>query len=124
MNDWTGVACSPYVPAMPAGRPPIRAHPSKPFRSSKDAAVDGLLLLIRCNLCRRAIYSTPSDLMKIVDPQHPLHLPPFPCSRCGQTEYVEMRQHRPAHGDYGRIPIRKLEKVVEVKIWKNVMLGD
>lgn len=124
MIHWTGVMCSLYVRAMPAGLPPIRPYPGAPFRSIKDAADDGMLLLIRCNLCPRALYFMASDLMTVVDPKHPLHLPPFPCSRCGKIDYVEMRQYRPADCDFGRLPIRKLQKVVQVQVWKNVVLGE
>ncbi|WP_162791864.1 hypothetical protein [Sulfitobacter sp. DFL-23] len=104
---------------MPAGRPPIHPHPGKPFRTIADAANEGCLLLVRCNLCRRSIYFLASDLLTVIDPKHPLHLPPFPCSRCSKIEYVEIKERWPRADDYGHLKVRKL-----VQVWKTDKLGE
>lgn len=109
---------------MPASHPPIHNHPGKPFRTLGDAARDGHLMLIRCNLCRRSTYFHASDLVKVVDPRHPLHRPPFPCSRCKTAEYLRMTPHSPRAGDFGRLPVRVLDKVVQVHKWRDTKLGD
>ena len=86
---------------MPAGHPPIRAHPAKPFRTLRDAAASGEVVLMRCGLCRRGATFLASHLIQVVDPMHPVHLPPFGCSKCGTTEYTDIRMATPQSKDVG-----------------------
>ena len=66
---------------------PIRAHPAKPFRTIADAARSHQLLTLRCNLCRRRMSYLASDLVQVIDPTWPIHVPPFGCGKCGK-DYV------------------------------------
>lgn len=109
---------------MPAGRPPITAHPGKPFRTLADAAREGQLIQLQCNLCRRSAYFLATDLIKAVDPRHPLHIPPFACSKCKTMEYMRMSVRLPQAGDYGRLPVRRLDRVVQVQKWRDGLLGE
>ncbi len=109
---------------MPESYLPIRAHPAKPFRTIKDAADDGQLLVLKCNLCRRTTYFLAIDLLTIIDPKHPVHIPPFPCGRCKTREYVNVKIHHPNPGDYGQLPVRRPGKIVRIQKWRNVKLGE
>lgn len=109
---------------MPAGHPPIIAHPSKPFRTLRDAARDGQIINIRCNYCRRGATFLASDLIQVVDPKHPVHLPPFGCSKCGKMDCVDVRAQTVSAIDIGRMRIRKLVGQKTVSIWRNQVLGD
>ncbi|WP_394181151.1 hypothetical protein [Yoonia maritima] len=109
---------------MPAGHPPIRAHPAKPFRTLRDAAVSGEVVLIRCGLCRRGATFLASDLIQVVDPMHPVHLPPFGCSKCGTTEYIDIRMATPQSKDVGLMPVRRLVGSKKVWLWQDKVLGE
>ncbi len=109
---------------MPVGHPPIKAHPSKPFRTLADEALAGYLMKVNCNLCRRTIYYLATDLVQFVGAAHPVHIPPFACGTCKTMEYMRMTVHSPQIGDYGRLPVRRIDKVVQVTKWKTVLLGE
>ena len=105
LQRWIFTVCSH---AMPAGHPPIRAHPAKPFRTLRDAARHGQLVLLRCNLCKRGATFLATDLVQVFDPDLPVHIPPLPCSQCKKIEYVDIRIESLCHKDRGRLIIRRL----------------
>jgi hypothetical protein len=107
---------------MPAGHPPIRAHPAKPFNTLADAARNGQLIVQRCNLCRRRINYLATDLIGVADPKHPTHIPLFPCGKCGTNEYVSIRVESAGADKIGKVVIRRPGKLVQK--WRTVMLGD
>lgn len=107
---------------MPAGIPPVRAHPGKPFRTIRDAAKDGQLMVLRCNLCRRCVHFLAVDLVEVIDPKHPCHIPPFACSKCQTKEYVDVSWRNPQPGEIGELPVRR--PAGWVMKWKTVKFGD
>jgi len=107
---------------MPAGHPAIRAHPAKPFHTVRDAARNGQLIVQQCNLCRRRVNFLATDLVKVVDPMHPTHIPIFPCGKCRTLEYVHIRVKSASPADIGKIVIRRPDRVVQT--WRTVMLGE
>lgn len=109
---------------MPQGYLPSRAHPAKPFHTIRDAAKDGQLLVQKCNLCRRTIYFLASDLVSLIDPTYPVHIPFFKCSRCETWEFIHVSVHHPSPGDYGRLIVRRPGKIVRTQKWRTVVLGD
>ena len=109
---------------MPVGPPPIRAHPSKPFRTLADAARDNQLVLLRCNYCKRGATFLASDLVQVVDPLSPTHKAPLPCSKCGKHEYVDIRIKSIDHKDYGKLAVRKLIDHRTIPLWRNKLLGE
>lgn len=129
ISDRTRNLCShfvlfAYISNMPAARPPIRAHPAKPFRTITDAAKAGQIVEIKCNLCRRGMNFMASDLAQVIDPNHPIHIPPFACSKCKTLEYVHIDTRSPSAGDVGRLPVRKLMGQRHTWVWKSSVLGD
>lgn len=111
-----------YVLAMPAGHPPITAHPAKPFYTLGDAAKSGQLIVQRCNICRRTVNFLATDLIKIVDPKHPTHIPVFPCGQCRSREFVRIKVESARPADIGKIVIRRPGQLIQK--WRSVMLGD
>ncbi|WP_425655740.1 hypothetical protein [Roseobacter sp. EG26] len=109
---------------MPQSIPPIRAHPGKPFRTLGDAAHDNQLVLMRCNMCRRGATFLASDLVQVVDPKHPVHLPPLPCSQCNSIEYVDIRVKASGYKDHGALVVRRLVGSKKVWLWENKVLGE
>ena len=109
---------------MPAARPPIKAHPSKPFYTFGDAARGKQLVLLRCNLCNRGVTLLAEDVIKIIDPKSPTHLPPLPCSKCGSSEYVDCRIERQRETDRGLLHVRRLVGFRQVPIWRDKLLGE
>ncbi|MFS4583773.1 hypothetical protein [Phaeobacter sp. C3_T13_0] len=107
---------------MPASTPPVRAHPAKPFRNLRDAARDGQLVVLRCTLCRRCVHYLANDLAEVVGDKHPVHIPPFPCSKCRTAEHVTITCRSPHPGDLGQIMVRR--PAGWKRIWKTVPLGD
>lgn len=106
---------------MPAPNPPIRAHPANPFRTIAEAARSHQLLTLHCNFCRRRMTYLASDLMQVLDPKWPVHIPPFGCNTCGK-EYVSVACWSPKSEDLGRVAVRRPFNVIQT--WRTVMLGD
>ncbi|MEO3414072.1 hypothetical protein AAFO92_05380 [Roseovarius sp. CAU 1744] len=116
---WMFLVCSNV---MPVSFPPVRPHPGKPFHRLKDAARLCQVMTVRCNLCHRKTNFLASDLIKVVDPDLPAHQPPFPCSRCKTTEYINVRLRVPDATEIGKLPIRRPDRIIQK--WRTVMLGD
>ncbi|MEJ6396035.1 hypothetical protein V8J82_22460 [Gymnodinialimonas sp. 2305UL16-5] len=110
---------------MPAGIPPVVAHPGKPVRTLGDAARDGQLVTLRCNLCRRQITFLASDLADVFGHKHPIHVAPCECKQCGKYEYVRIRVRSPGAEDFGRLKVWRM-KTEPLTRWHHVplKLGD
>nr|WP_306264936.1 hypothetical protein [Pararhizobium sp. IMCC3301] len=89
-----------------------------------DAAKAGQLILVKCNLCRRAIYFLASDLVNVLNPDNTARNVPFPCSKCGKTDYINVTLRFPAMGDYGHLKLRRPDEVKHIQTWRTVTLGD
>lgn len=107
---------------MPKPNHPISSHPGKPARNLRDAANDGMILELRCNLCRRYVAFLARDLIEVCGPTHPLHLAPFGCTHCATKEYVRVKTRVPNLEEYGRLPIRR--PVMQVWKWRTGLLGE
>ncbi len=107
--------CSSYVPVMPAARPS-----SNRFRNQRlrHAASNGMLITVRCPFCRRVVNFWAADLVKVLGPDHELHVPPFPCSRC-RTRELDVRWRIPSAADLQGLTIRRPVRKVERWQWRN-----
>jgi hypothetical protein len=101
------------------------AVPGNRYRLA-EAAREGLLLSLRCARCRRpSVVFLASDLIRVLDPNRDcFHPPPFPCSRCGRAEFVEVTLRAQEDAAVGRLVIRRLAGIRQVPVWKNELLGD
>lgn len=106
---------------MPESHRPT--YPGKIYRL-EHAAADGMLVVVRCSLCRRLTRFLAADLVTLLNPRRDALDPPYPCSHCMKPEYLSVRLHLPAPGDYGHLTIRRPAEIVRVQKWKSVKLGD
>jgi predicted RNA-binding Zn-ribbon protein involved in translation (DUF1610 family) len=90
----------------------------------KHAAEWGQLVVVRCNLCRRGVTYLATDLVALLDPDRLALLPPFPCSRCGTTEFTRVTLTAPFSGDWGNLEIRRPGPLRITQTWRTVRLGD
>jgi len=109
---------------MPEKYSKYHRHPAQPIRTLQNAADDGQIIAVRCNLCRRLINYLAIDLIEILNPSRPVDAPPFACSRCGTAAYMDVRVKTPSTGDYGHLIIRRLLGVRRVSEWGNFPLGE
>ncbi|MBK4216146.1 hypothetical protein JJJ17_09430 [Paracoccus caeni] len=102
------------MPAVPSNNRGVN-------RNIMNCAADGMLIVMRCNGCRRQVNYWASDLAKVIeDPFHDAHIPPWGCARCRTSEYMVMRwkipmAHEMVEGLTVRRPVRKITKW----IWKD-----
>jgi endogenous inhibitor of DNA gyrase (YacG/DUF329 family) len=97
------------------------SHPSaNPFRNAQlaGAARDGLLISVRCPFCRRTVHYWAADLLKVLEPTHPLRQAPFPCSRCKTTE-LDVRWGMPSAEMLNGLTVRRPVKQVVRWIWRD-----
>lgn len=76
-----------------------------------DLAVDGRLLVVRCNLCRRTTYFLASDLVAYYGGQHLVGSLFHRCSRCGKSEWMAVNHRLPDLDDDGALTIRRPRQV-------------
>lgn len=109
---------------MPEEYRKYHRHPAQPIRTLQNAADDGQIIAVRCNLCWRLINYLAIDLIEVLNPSRPVDAPPFACSRCGTATYMDVRVKTPSRGDYGHLIIRRLLGVRTVSEWGNRPLGE
>lgn len=100
---------------MPAG------HPSASrYRNQRlcHVAGKGVLITVKCPFCRRIARFWADDLIKVLGPDHQLHLPPFPCSRC-KTIDLDVRWTIPPPGDLSGLTVRRPVSQVVRWIWRD-----
>jgi hypothetical protein len=105
---------------MPVSFPPVHPYPGT-YRTLGDAALDNLLIVMRCNGCHRTVHFLAADLAKVVGEDHYAHIPPFVCTRCGTDEYINMSTREPRAEDIGHVIVRRPRTEVR---WYNSKLGD
>ena len=108
---------------MPAGNPPVRPYPGKPFRTYGDAAEAGQLVTIRCGLCRNKRHYFAADLAEAYGPNQLITEKLFPCSRCKTVRYMDTKAHSPSSAVADSFYVRKLVGIRRVPVWKSVPFG-
>ena len=107
--------------------------PSPPWRQShypgkahllKHAAEQGQLVFVKCSRCRRRAVYLAEDLIKILNPERDALLPPFPCSRCGTTNYIQVECRVYFSDEVGHLLVRRPGPVRRTQLWRTVKLGD
>ena len=101
-----------------------KPHPYRKPYSLGQAADDGMLLVVRCNGCRRTLHFLASDLIELLGREPPAEDPPFACARCGNDHLMQVRLRSPEAGDYGHLWVRRPGEIVHVQKWRSVRLGD
>jgi hypothetical protein len=101
---------------MPAGHPSASRQRHHLMR---DAAQQGQMLILHCELCKGSANYWAHDLVLVVGPLHIVHVPPFPCSRCGTCDYVSVNCTLPPASELAKITVRRPVKQVAKWIWRN-----
>ena len=99
---------------------PVPAPPANPFRALRMsyAASAGMLISVRCPLCRRQVHFWATDLVKVLGPDHRLDRPPFPCARCKTTE-LDVRWRVPSASERSGLTVRRPLRQVVRWIWRD-----
>jgi hypothetical protein len=103
-------------PIMPASRPSSCRYRNRLMR---DAAREDQLIGVRCNVCRRSVNYWANDLVKVVGPNHEVHVPPFPCSKCRTSEYLNVTCEVPSASKLQSLTVRRPVKKITKWIWRN-----
>ena len=107
---------------MPAPYRGERPYPGQ-GHSLGDAAKHNQLVICRCNLCRKPVRYLATDLVTILNPARDALLPPFTCSGCGKTEYIQVKLTSAMPGDVGHLMVRRPGPVRVIQTWRWVKLG-
>lgn len=79
-----------------------------------------MLIVMRCNGCKRTARFWASDLAKVVGIWHEVHVPPWQCSRCGTMEYMQAWWEVPSAATLQEgLTIRRPVEQVTRWIWRN-----
>ncbi|SDX41398.1 hypothetical protein SAMN04488001_3147 [Litoreibacter albidus] len=100
---------------MPAARP--SANRFKNQRLCHGASL-GMLITVRCPFCRRTVNFWAADLVQVLGPDHELHVPPFPCSRC-KTREVDVTWCVPASSTLTDLTVRRPVRQVVKWVWRD-----
>ncbi|RYE11410.1 MAG: hypothetical protein EOP22_00705 [Hyphomicrobiales bacterium] len=92
----------------------------------REAASQGQILSLRCLRCfRPPVLFLASDLLQVLDPGRDCFIPPpFPCSKCGDSDAIEVKLRPQEEAAVGRLVIRRLSHIKRVPVWRNERLGD
>lgn len=104
---------------MPASLPPANKFRNLRLR---EAASLGLVISMRCGLCRRRALYLATDLVIVLGPDHELRDPPWPCSRCRTREYIDIRWRQPAASEIDGLVVRRPVRRVARWIWRSERL--
>ena len=118
-----GIVCSPpvlpYADRMPESHPPVRNHPGKPAYTMGEAAGDRMLVVVKCNRCRRCIHYLASDLAEVLGTNWPALDPPLRCGKCKTAELMKITLRQIHAGDIGLLVVRRPGKPRVVRDWKD-----
>ena len=98
------------------------SHPAKPPYRLADAARQGMLVVVKCNLCRRCVHYLAADLVEVLPGDRPALAPLGRCSACRTAEYMRVTLRQPHAGDVGQLVVRRPGKARVVREWHDVPL--
>lgn len=106
------------IAAMPQPTPPVA--PSKRPRMMQ-AAIAGMLITVKCGLCRRQVNYWAADLVEVLGPQALADVPPYPCSRCRAPDMLSVRRAVPSASELaeGKIVVRRPVRQIVKWTWRN-----
>lgn len=108
---------------MPSLHPPAHPHPAKRFYSLGEAARAGMLIVVRCNLCRRTVHYLAADLVEVgAPPKRPARSWAGACRQCGKSDYLRVDLRAPHPGDVGQLIVRRPGPARVVREWRDLPL--
>ncbi|MGO4440073.1 hypothetical protein [Rhizobium sp. RAF56] len=90
-----------------------------------DAEHVGQLLSITCQMCNVTRYYFPADFLKFNEDISLDQIgAKIRCEQCGRRDFIFFYVKTPAGADYGKLPVRRLERVrtVQVPVWRDETL--
>ena len=92
----------------------------------REAAARGQILSLKCKRCfRKPVLFLASDLIQVMNPERDcFQPPPFPCSKCGSGEAIEVTLREQQADAVGKLVIRRLKGIKQMPVWRDEMLGD
>ena len=91
--------------------------------SLEEARQVGHVLVVRCGLCNITRRFLPDDILKL-HKNTALSRLRFVCQECNQSAYIEVKVYYPSSWDVGKLPIRRLAGMRDIKkpIWRDETL--
>lgn len=84
----------------------------------REAAAKGMIVTLRCNLCRRSVHYWAADLFKVIG-DHQVHIPPWPCGRCRQIDLLNVSWTVPSMTTLAGLTVRRPVRKIEKWIWRD-----
>jgi hypothetical protein len=85
-----------------------------------QSADDRLLIVCRCDLCRRTRIYLATDLVEIYHPDTFLaDLFGGRCPRCESSNFWHVRQRFPSNSDVGMLKVRRPAGVKRIQLWRD-----
>ncbi|MBB3655710.1 RNase P subunit RPR2 [Rhizobium sp. BK650] len=103
---------------------PEMNHSKKLSRwSLEDAREVGHILVVRCGLCNTTRRYLPDDILKIRKNTTISRLR-FICLECNKRDYMDVAVYVPSRSEIGKLPVRRLAGIKEVKVpvWRDETL--
>lgn len=91
--------------------------------SLEEAREVGHVLVIRCGLCNITRRFLPGDILKLRKNMTLSRLR-FVCQECNKHEYIDMSVYYPSTSDIGKLPVRRLADIRDVRmpVWRDETL--
>lgn len=86
----------------------------------RDAAAAGMLLVCRCDLCRRSRIYLATDLADVFNPEMFLEdLFHGRCPKCGSGNFWRVRERHAWDSDVGMLVVRRPAGVRRIQLWRD-----
>jgi hypothetical protein len=91
--------------------------------SLEEAREVGHVLVVRCGLCNITRHFLPADILRLRK-NTTLNRLRFTCQECKKSGYIDVNVYYPSVGDIGRLPIRRLVGMRDVRmpVWRDETL--
>jgi hypothetical protein len=97
----------------------------KPDFTLSSADQHGMLLELKCHLCRQVHLYLARDIIKLVGDIALWDIAPaFSCERCQTGEYLKADWRHVYGPDFGKLTVRKLVRIrkVEIPVWRDEVI--
>ncbi len=91
--------------------------------SLEEARGVGHILVVRCGFCNVTRRFLPDDLLKLRKNTTISRLR-FTCQECHKRDYIDVTVYLPSSSGIGKLPVRRLASVKEIKVpvWRDETL--
>lgn len=91
--------------------------------SLEDAREVGHILIVRCGLCNVTRRFLPADILELRN-NTTINRLRFVCQHCNKRDYMDVTVYLPSSLEIGKLPVRRLAGVRDVKVpvWRDETL--